>query len=47
MAGARGPAFNDEKTKIVSLETGYDFLGVQPRRYRNGKLLIKPSKAGP
>jgi RNA-directed DNA polymerase len=41
----RGLAFNDEKTKIVSLESGYDFLGFNIRRYRNGKLLIKPSKA--
>jgi RNA-directed DNA polymerase len=41
----RGLAFNDEKTKIVSLETGYDSLGFNVRRYRNGKLLIKPSKA--
>jgi RNA-directed DNA polymerase len=41
----RGLAFNDEKTKIVSLESGYDFLGFNVRRYRNGKLLIKPSKA--
>jgi hypothetical protein len=29
----------------VSLEAGYDFLGFNIRRYRNGKLLIKPSKA--
>src|SRR6266568_1567187 len=41
----RGLAFNDEKTKIVSLESGYDFLGFTIRRYRNGKLLIKPGKA--
>jgi RNA-directed DNA polymerase len=41
----RGLAFNDEKTKIVSLESGYDFLGFNIRRYRNGKLLIKPSNA--
>jgi RNA-directed DNA polymerase len=41
----RGLTFNDEKTKIVSLESGYDFLGFNVRRYRNGKLLIKPSKA--
>jgi RNA-directed DNA polymerase len=39
-----GLAFNDEKTKIVSLEAGYDFLGFNIRRYRNGKLLIKPGK---
>src|SRR5215468_8832779 len=41
----RGLAFNDEKTKIVSLEAGFDFLGFSIRRYRNGKLLIKPSNA--
>ena len=41
----RGLAFNEEKTKIVSLEAGYDFLGFDVRRYRDGKLLIKPSKA--
>ncbi len=41
----RGLAFNEEKTRIVSLETGYDFLGFNVRRYHNGKLLIKPSKA--
>jgi hypothetical protein len=29
----------------VSLPAGYDFLGFNIRRYRNGKLLIKPSKA--
>ena len=41
----RGLAFSDEKTKIVPLESGYDFLGFSIRRYRNGKLLIKPGKA--
>ena len=41
----RGLAFNDEKTRVVSLEAGYDFLGFNIRRYRNGKLLIKPSTA--
>ena len=41
----RGLAFNDEKTRIVSLQAGYDFLGFNVRQYRNGKLLIKPSKA--
>ena len=40
----RGLAFNDDKTKVVSLSEGYDFLGFNVRRYR-GKLLIKPSKA--
>jgi RNA-directed DNA polymerase len=39
----RGLAFNDDKTQVVSLTDGYDFLGFNVRRYR-GKLLIKPSK---
>jgi RNA-directed DNA polymerase len=41
----RGLAFNESKTSIVGLDTGFDFLGFNIRRYRNGKLLIKPSKA--
>jgi RNA-directed DNA polymerase len=41
----RGLAFNENKTRIVGLEDGFDFLGFNIRRYRNGKLLIKPSKA--
>ena len=40
----RGLVFNEDKTRVVSLEEGYDFLGFNVRRYR-GKLLIKPSKA--
>jgi RNA-directed DNA polymerase len=39
----RGLAFNDDKTQVVSLSDGYDFLGFNVRRYR-GKLLIKPSQ---
>jgi RNA-directed DNA polymerase len=40
----RGLVFNEDKTRIVHLETdGFDFLGVNVRRYRNSKLLIKPS----
>jgi RNA-directed DNA polymerase len=38
----RGLAFNDDKTRVVSLTEGYDFLGFNVRRYRH-KLLIKPS----
>ena len=41
----RGLAFNEDKTRIVHLDEGFDFLGFNLRRYRNGKLLIKPSKA--
>jgi RNA-directed DNA polymerase len=40
----RGLAFNEDKTKIVHLSEGFDFLGFNIRRYRS-KLLIKPSKA--
>jgi RNA-directed DNA polymerase len=41
----RGLAFNEDKTRVVRLEEGFEFLGMHIRRYRNGKLLIKPSKA--
>jgi RNA-directed DNA polymerase len=40
----RGLAFNEDKTRIVHLEDGFDFLGFSVRRYHR-KLLIKPSKA--
>jgi RNA-directed DNA polymerase len=40
----RGLTFNQEKTTIVSLGEGFDFLGFNVRRYHQ-KLLIKPSKA--
>lgn len=42
----RGLAFNEDKTRIVHLETeGFDFLGFHIRRYAGGKLIIKPSTA--
>lgn len=41
----RGLAFNEDKTRIVHLSEGFDFLGFDVRRYANGKLIIKPSKA--
>jgi RNA-directed DNA polymerase len=40
----RGLAFNEDKTRIVHAEAGFDFLGFNLRRY-HGKLLIKPSTA--
>lgn len=40
----KGLALNEEKTQIVTLEEGFDFLGFHVRRY-HGKLLIKPSRA--
>jgi RNA-directed DNA polymerase len=40
----RGLAFNEDKTKIVHLSEGFDFLAFNVRRHQR-KLLIKPSKA--
>src|SRR5450759_4279418 len=40
----RGLAFNEDKTRVVTLDEGFDFLGFTVRR-QCGKLLIKPSKA--
>ena len=41
----RGLSFNVDKTHIVHVEQGFDFLGFNVRRYHGGKLLIKPSPA--
>jgi RNA-directed DNA polymerase len=40
----RGLVFNEDKTRVVHLTEGFDFLGFNVRRYPNGKLLIKPSR---
>lgn len=40
----RGLVFNEDKTRIVTLDDGFDFLGFTVRRF-HAKLLIKPSKA--
>src|SRR5262249_36579100 len=40
----RGLAFNEDKTRVVSLDDGFDFLGFTVRR-QSRKLLIKPSTA--
>ena len=39
----RGLTLSEEKTKIVHIDEGFDFLGQNVRKYR-GKLLIKPAK---
>ncbi|WP_319668727.1 reverse transcriptase domain-containing protein, partial [Streptomyces ipomoeae] len=39
----KGLVFNEDKTRVVHLEEGCDFLGFTIRRY-HGKLLIKPSR---
>ena len=41
----RGLELSREKTRITHVEEGFDFLGQNVRRYRNGKVLIKPSSA--
>jgi RNA-directed DNA polymerase len=40
----RGLVFNEDKTRIVNLDEGFDFLGFTVRRF-GAKLLIRPSKA--
>ncbi len=40
----RGLTFNEDKTRVVHLREGFDFLGFNVRRYQD-KLLIKPSRA--
>ncbi len=42
--GERGLVLSKEKTKITHINEGFDFLGVNTRKYRNGKLIQKPSK---
>ncbi|MFD4635008.1 group II intron reverse transcriptase/maturase [Streptomyces sp. NPDC058284] len=39
----KGLTFNEDKTKVVHLDEGFDFLGFNVRKY-SGKTLIKPSK---
>src|SRR5262245_25014903 len=41
----RGLELSHEKTRITHVEAGFDFLGQNVRRYRNGKVLTKPSAA--
>jgi RNA-directed DNA polymerase len=40
----RGLELSHEKTRITHLESGFDFLGQTLRRYRGGKVLLKPSR---
>jgi len=40
----RGLVFNEDKTRVVTLDEGFDSLGFTVRR-QSGKLLIRPSKA--
>lgn len=40
----RGLHLSADKTKITNIDTGFDFLGMNIRKY-NGKLIIKPAKS--
>lgn len=40
----RGLSLSPEKTKITHIDEGFDFLGVNIRKYK-GKLIIKPAKS--
>ncbi|MEY9846107.1 RNA-directed DNA polymerase [Streptacidiphilus sp. BW17] len=40
----RGLRFNEEKSRIVNIDDGFDFLGFTVRRMRDGKVLAAPSK---
>ena len=42
----RGLELSQEKTKITHINEGFDFLGVNMRKYRNGKRIQKPTKEG-
>ncbi|WNI20450.1 group II intron maturase-specific domain-containing protein [Streptomyces sp. ITFR-16] len=39
-----GLAFNEDKTRVVHLSEGFDFLGFNIQRMRNGKVIIRPSR---
>jgi RNA-directed DNA polymerase len=40
----RGLELSQEKTHITHITTGFDFLGQNIRKYKDGKVLVKPSK---
>jgi RNA-directed DNA polymerase len=40
----RGLELSHEKTSITHVTDGFDFLGQNVRRYRSGKVLLKPSR---
>ncbi|WP_462188445.1 reverse transcriptase domain-containing protein, partial [Frankia sp. CcWB2] len=41
----KGLRFSEDKTRVVHISEGFDFLGFNIRRYSNDKLLTRPSKA--
>jgi RNA-directed DNA polymerase len=43
--GERGLRLSREKTRIVNIGEGFNFLGFEVRKFDDGKLLIRPQKA--
>jgi RNA-directed DNA polymerase len=41
----RGLSLSERKTRITTVEQGFDFLGQHVRRYGNGALLVTPSRS--
>jgi len=41
---ARGLELSEEKTRIVNIEDGFDFLGQTMRKFKGNKLITQPSK---
>ncbi len=42
---SRGLELNEEKTSVARIQDGYEFLGFHFRRYKDGKVIIKPTKS--
>jgi RNA-directed DNA polymerase len=42
----RGLAFNEDKTRVVDLDEGYDFLGFNVRRYHGLSFPRSPDTRG-
>src|SRR3989441_7366547 len=40
----RGLQLSQEKTQITQMTAGFDFLGQNVRKYKDGKVLVKPSR---
>jgi RNA-directed DNA polymerase len=41
----RGLSLSQEKTRVTTIDNGFSFLGFEARKFRDGKLLIRPDKA--
>jgi RNA-directed DNA polymerase len=41
----RGLSLSQEKTRVTTIDDGFSFLGFKARKFRDGKLLIRPDKA--